>query len=189
MAGSPSERDGPARASCFNPALAAFPTRRVPIDRVVDLLPVSHAPERIDEYRRAMQRGERFPPIAVVRFAGRFCRRRTQALQRLPPAAGDEIVVEVWTRRRWLRDQCGTIAAQDAPAVEPAVAQRVDPQARARGDRLFWDTLGHWQPHGAVARAPLRGGASTTTGGDTPRRERTQVFRAPGARVLHSPVA
>src|SRR5262245_49152445 len=95
---------------CFDVARAAYPVRVLPPHRVVDLLPVSHAPERIAEYRLAMQRGERFPPIAVVRCGGRYLiadgHKRFSAYRQLTDA---DIAVEVWTWRRWLRDQAGQL--------------------------------------------------------------------------------
>jgi hypothetical protein len=142
---------------CFNPALAAFPTRRVPITAVVDLLPVSHAPERIDAYRHAMECGERFPPISVVRVAGRLLiadgHKRFSAYRSLPVT---EIVVEVWTKRRWLRDQRGQFLRKTRQQWTLLWRSAVDPQARVQAARLFWDTVGHWRRVGRSVARRLR---------------------------------
>lgn len=136
----------PSWGDCFDPALATFPTRRVSIDQVVDLLPVSHVPERIAAYRHAMECGERFPPISVVRVAGRLLiadgHKRFSAYRSLPVT---EIVVEVWTTRRWLRDQWGQLARKTRQQWHLLWRSVVDARARAQAARLFWDTIGHWR--------------------------------------------
>jgi hypothetical protein len=136
----------PPVGNCFNPALAVFPTRRVSIEQVVDLLPVSHAPERIAAYRHAMERGEQFPPISVVRVAGRLLiadgHKRFSAYRSLPVT---EIVVEVWTARRWWRDQWGQFVRKTRQQWTLVWRSAVDRRARAQATRLFWDTLGHWR--------------------------------------------
>jgi hypothetical protein len=97
--------------ACFDPARALLPVRLVPVARVVDLLAVSHAPDRIAAYRAAMQAGERFPPIAVLPFAGRYWiadgHKRWSAYRAL---GAREVWVELWTARRWLRDQGRQVA-------------------------------------------------------------------------------
>ena len=131
---------------CFDPALAAFPTCRVPIERVVDPLAVSHAPERIMAYRQAMERGERFPPISVVRLAGRLLiadgHKRFSAYRSL---AVTEIVVEVWTVRRWLSDQWEQFLRKTRQQWTLLWRSAVDHEARTQAVRLFWDTIGHWR--------------------------------------------
>lgn len=111
----PGAAGAPARfdpLACFDPACAEFPVRRVPVDRVVDLLAVPHAPERIAAYRSAMLAGERFPPIAVLALAGRYWvadgHKRWSAFRELGAC---EVPVEVWTGRRWVRDQAQQVAA------------------------------------------------------------------------------
>ena len=147
----PADRSGqvdgsPTLGDCFNPALAAFPTWRVRIDQVVDLLPVSHAPDRIAAYRHAMECGERFPPISVVRVAGRLLiadgHKRFSAYKSLPVT---DIVVEVWTTRRWLRDQCGQLLRKTRQQWSLLWRSVREPRARAQATRLFWDTIGHWR--------------------------------------------
>lgn len=85
----------------FDRARASFPTRVVPTARVLDLLQVTHDPEGVLAYQKAMLAGARFPPIAVVHFAGRYIiadgHKRFSAFLAL---AADEIVVEVWPWRR-----------------------------------------------------------------------------------------
>lgn len=140
---------------CFDPVLATAATRTVPINTVVDLLHVTHAPERIASYRVAMQRGDRFPPIAVVCIAGRFLiadgHKRFSAYRSLPVS---EIVVEVWTLRRWLRDQGRQFLHKTRQQWRVLSRSIVDRRARPQAARLFWDTVGHWK---RVGRSLTRG--------------------------------
>jgi hypothetical protein len=138
-------RDDDQRA-CFDPAQAEYPTRVLPLESVVDLLSVSHAAERIAEYRTAMQRGDRFPPIAVVRVGRRFLvadgHKRLGAWRAL---TRDPIVVQVWTLRRLLRDQWQQFTRKTRQQVRLARRSCSDPRARREARRLALDTLGHWQ--------------------------------------------
>ena len=131
---------------CFDRALAVAHTRALPIDCIVDLLPVSHVPERVEEYRRAMTRGDRFPPISVVRIAGRFViadgHKRFSAYASLPVTS---IVVEVWSIRRWLRDPGRQLRGKTRQQCTLAWQSIYDRGARARATRLFWDTISHWR--------------------------------------------
>lgn len=81
-------------------------TREVAIEAVTDLLTVTHAPERIAAYAGAMQAGARFPPIAVVRMAGRLLvadgHKRLAAARR---CGARTVLVEIWPWRRWASDQ------------------------------------------------------------------------------------
>jgi len=96
---------------CFDPAAAELPVCRVPANRVVDPLAVSHAADRVAAYREAMLAGARFPPIAVLPIAGRFWvadgHKRWSAYRTL---GASEVLVEVWTVRRWLGDQLRQVA-------------------------------------------------------------------------------
>ena len=93
---------------CFDPRLAGFPTLVLRIDELSDIYQVTHAAERVDEYRAAMIRGAKFPPISVVRLGGRFFvangHKRLNAYRALGYRM---IVVERWPVRRWLKDQTG----------------------------------------------------------------------------------
>jgi len=138
---------------CFDPARAEFAICVLAVDRVVDLLTVSHAPERIDAYRDAMRRGDRFPPIAVVRVGRRFLiadgHKRFSAYQAL---GGDHIVVEVWPLRRWLRDQWGQLTRKTRQQASVVWRSRTDPRARREAIRLAHDTIGHWRRVGRSLR-------------------------------------
>src|SRR2546422_10603444 len=91
--------------SCFDPAQAKSRTRLVPLDKIMDLLQVTHAPELVAEYRKAMEDGNRFPPIAVVALGKRLIiadgHKRFAAYKTLPVR---RILVEVWTMRTCLQD-------------------------------------------------------------------------------------
>ncbi len=91
---------------CFNPTVACFPIRILPVYQVIDLLACLPPTEVTGRYREAMLQGNRFPPVAVVRIGGRFFvadgHKRLTAYKSFGHA---EIPVEVWTRSRWLQDQ------------------------------------------------------------------------------------
>ncbi len=128
---------------CFDPTLAQLPTRALSLDDVVDVLTVSHSPERIAEYRARMRRGDRFPPISVIRLAGRFVvadgHKRLAAYRTL---GEPEIVVEVWTFSRFMRDQWAQMRA-NAKKNRRILATSVSNPAEA--GRLVQSTLLHWK--------------------------------------------
>jgi hypothetical protein len=129
----------------FDPTHADFPVETVGVDAVVDLLEVTHAPERIAEYARAMRRGERFPPISVVRL-GRWLfvadgHKRFSACRAL---GARHIPVEVWPVRRWLRDQREQLARKTWQQLRAVLLSGFDAGARADARRLIVDTRGHW---------------------------------------------
>jgi len=131
---------------CFDAELATAPTRTLSIDAITDLLHVTHAPEQIAVYRRAMERGDRFPPIAVVRLAGRyFVANGHKRLSAYRARRVDDIVVEVWPLHRWVRDQWEQLAHKSRQQWRLLWHSPFDAQARRQARRLFWDTLGHWQ--------------------------------------------
>jgi hypothetical protein len=130
----------------FDPALAEFPTRVVAIREVLDLLQVSHAPERIGAYRDAMQAGAVFPPISVIRVGGRYLiadgHKRFSAYRMLPV---NDILVEVWTLRRVGRDQWQQLGRKTRQQLALLRASAQDPSARRAVRRLALDTVGHWR--------------------------------------------
>ena len=186
----PDQRDrsdaSPSASDCFNPALAAFPTRRVAIDQVVDLLPVSHAAERIASYRHAMEAGDQFPPISVVRVAGRLLiadgHKRFSAYRSLPVS---DIVVEVWTTRRWLRDQWEQFVRKTGQQWSLAWRSAVDQRARGQARRLFWDTIGHWR---RVVLSIARRFAPASVAETPPPLSGTHVFFRLVRECTHSPI-
>ena len=133
-------------AACFEVADAEFPTRVVRIDEIVDLLAVSHAPERIAAYRDAMAAGVRFPPIAVLRCGRRYLiadgHKRFSAYRQLSAAP---LPVQVWTLRRCLRDQWVQLRRKTRQQADVLRGGARDPVNRRAAHRLFWDTVGHWQ--------------------------------------------
>lgn len=141
---------------CFDPGQARFPTRAVPQQRVIDLLPITHAPERIAVYREAMERGDRFPPVSVLRVGTRYFiadgHKRFSAYRALTTG---EVVVELWTVRRWLSDQARQLAQKTRQHLRLLVASCSDPKARAALTRLVGDTIGHWRRIGRSLRVHL----------------------------------
>lgn len=141
------------------PPLAAgeFPHLSVPIGELIDLLHVTHAPEVIEEYRLAILRGDRFPPLSVIRLAGRYFiadgHKRYSAYRAL---AQSHVEVEVWTTRRWLADQLGQLRRKLTHTGAVLWGSLSDGDARRQARRLFWDTVGHWQRIGRSLLAHLK---------------------------------
>ena len=96
----------PNLSHCFESGLASYPTRLLPIKRVIDLLHVTHSPMRVEEYRRAMLDGHRFPPVSVLRVGPYFLitdgHKRFSAYRSF---CRPHILVESWTLAKWLSDQ------------------------------------------------------------------------------------
>ena len=127
----------------FDPTRAVWPTIRLPVSAVQDLLMVSHAPEQIAIYRDQMRSGQRFPPISVIRLFGRYViadgHKRFAAFRML---AGRDIVVEVWPWSAWVADlwrQAVANARKNRTILELSVRR-----PRAAG-RLLLTTLLHWK--------------------------------------------
>ena len=131
---------------CFDPRLAPHPTRVVATAEVIDPLPVTHAAEVIAAYRDAMRRGAHFPPVSVVRLAGRYFvadgHKRFSAYRQL---GGREIAVEVWPWRRWLRDQAGQLGRSTRAQAGLLAGAIVDRRARHAARHQVVVTLGHWR--------------------------------------------
>jgi hypothetical protein len=142
----------------FDPAKALAATRVVPTDRIVDLLAVTNAPERVAEFRLAMERGERFPPIAVIPLGGRFFitdgHKRFTACRTL---VGPEVVVEIWGVRRLLADLWRQSRVQQRRLLEVFTGGPGDETARRRAVSLLAQNLAHWRRIGRSLWANLRG--------------------------------
>ena len=89
--------------NAFDPDLAAFHTIVLSCSDVIDPLAVTHAPARISEYRARMAAGDRFPPVSVLRMAGRYLlvdgHKRFNAYRAL---GHTHLIVEIWPLSRWL---------------------------------------------------------------------------------------
>lgn len=82
----------------------------VSLDRVVDLLHVTNAPELVEQYRAAMLTGDRFPPVSVVRLFGiLFLADGHKRFTAYAALGAPYILVEVWPKRRWLADQASQL--------------------------------------------------------------------------------
>jgi hypothetical protein len=131
------------RLQIFDAARAEFPTRVLPCSEVVDLIQLSHAPERVAIYRDRMQEGDRFPPISVIRVLGRYLvadgHKRFAAYRQL---GEPEILVEVWSYGRWLRDQWRQAIGNGRKNLRILVACFTRP---ADAWRLLQTTLLHWR--------------------------------------------
>jgi len=132
--------------SCFDPKLGSSPTRVVPIGRVVDLLLVTHAPERVECYRHAMLSGDRFPPISVLPLFGWFLltdgHKRFTAYKSLQIS---EMPVQVWT----LRQSIGHLGKQTLREASQGcrIVARLgrDPKAGAELKKFLWSRVVHYQ--------------------------------------------
>jgi hypothetical protein len=146
-------------AECFDTRLAENGTLTMRIEEVIDLLAVTHAQDRIEQYRRDMQAGARFPPVSVVRLAGRVFiadgHKRFQAFRAL---SDGDIPVEVWPRRRWLGDQWQQLRRKTRSQWSLLLRLPRDAAARTAARRLFWDTVGHWRRVLVSLRARAGGG-------------------------------
>lgn len=142
----------------FDSSLANSPTRTLPVARVIDPLPRSHVPERVEEYRRAMLQGDLFPPVSVIRFAGKFFladgHKRFAAYRMFAPR---HVTVEVWTHRRWVCDQAGQLVRNFR---KNGAILRLAFTNRREAARLLIATVGHWRRVALCLLAATRGPAA-----------------------------
>jgi hypothetical protein len=143
----------------FDPGLATVPTRLVPLRKVVDLLVVSNAPDRVAVYRAAMLAGDHFPPIAVLPLLGRFLvtdgHKRLAAYRELGQA---EIVVEVWTVGRLLRDLWQQSRVQQRRVWSVLRRLPRENAARREAAAMARQEAAHWRRIARSLWANLRGG-------------------------------
>lgn len=130
-------------ASPFDPGLATYRTIVLPCRAIVDLLPLSHVPERVAQYGHRMRSGDRFPPISVIRLFGRHViadgHKRFSAYLTLNEPC---IVVEVWPLGRWLRDQWDQAVGNARKNARIVSTSFTDPSAAWA---LLLTTLLHWR--------------------------------------------
>ncbi len=139
----------------FSPEKARGEPRRVRAAEVVDLLPLTHAPEVVQAYREALLSGDAFPPVAVVRLLGRWV--IADGHKRWSAAASlglDEVLVDVWPFRLLLADQFRQLAAGARKNGRFARGLLFD---REEARRIARDTLGHWRRVGASLLHLVRG--------------------------------
>jgi ATP-binding cassette, subfamily B, bacterial MsbA len=140
------ENNSRAEPDCFDPARADFPVIVVPVETVIDLLNQTHRPDRVAEFREAMNQGARFPPISVIRIGKRFIvtdghKRLSACKQRGMPY----VTVELWTVARWLADLRSQTVRKTSQVLVLAGRSTIDREARSAATRLFWDIVGHWK--------------------------------------------
>jgi hypothetical protein len=116
----------------FDAARARYRVKMVPL-----------AAERIVGYRDVMVRGGLFPPVSVVRFAGRLlladghkrlCAARDCGVRELP--------VEVWPWRRWWMDQAAQAAGHLRKTARILLLLPTRPRAAGA---LAATTVDHWR--------------------------------------------
>lgn len=166
MAGSlkPSE-DVAQTPECFDPSRSQYPVRVVAAARVVDLFTATHAPECIEDYRQAMARGDRFPPVSVIRLGTRFVIADGHKRYRACRAVGaGQIPVEVWPLSRLLSDQWHQFRHKTRQIVTVMGRAAQHREGRQEARRLYWDTIGHWRRIALSAAARVRRLASPALG-------------------------
>lgn len=130
-------------ATIFDPARAEHAVETVYVEQVIDPLRITHAPDCVAKYRAAMSRGDRFPPISVLRVGTRRVvvdgHKRFTAYQML---GHSQIVVEVWPLRQFLRDQWSQVVSNLEKNRRILYFAFVDPP---RAGRLMRSTLLHWK--------------------------------------------
>lgn len=135
----------PPLPTCFDPSLAQGNTHQVPIEGIIDLLHRGHRPDLVQQYRVAMCRGERFPPVAVLALGGRYLladgHKRFSAYREL---GHPEILVEVWSLRRWGADQWQQFCRKTRQQWSILRRLPYEPGAWEEARQLLRDTLLHW---------------------------------------------
>jgi subfamily B ATP-binding cassette protein MsbA len=139
----------------------------IPIDEVIDILHVTHAQDRIEEYRAALAGGAEFPPISVIRLAGRWFiadgHKRYCAYRLLNRS---HITVEEWTKRRWLKDQLGQFGRKTRQQIVLPILAIGNADARKKAKRVYGDTWGHFKRMGASLLTRRRSSALITLDGE-----------------------
>jgi hypothetical protein len=121
------------------------------VREVIDLIDITHAPDRVEEYRLRMEAGDLFPPVSVVVFGPWVLvadgHKRLSAYRSFERAT---IVVEVWPFSRWIGNQWQQVLDNARKNARIAKLLVSDPPAARL---LIATTLGHWR---RVASSLLR---------------------------------
>jgi ATP-binding cassette, subfamily B, bacterial MsbA len=155
----PHPRTEKSEVDCFDVSRAEGQTLETPIESVIDLLSATHAPEKIDEYREAMDRGATFPPIGVFKVGRVFV--VTDGHKRLSACKQRgmvRVMVELWTVSRLLADLWDQTVRSTRRLVSSLVHTTHDPESRRRLHRLYWDTVLHWKRLFVTLPTLVRGG-------------------------------
>ena len=146
------------RSDPFDPALARYPVREIPLDRVTDLLQITHDPKTVERYREAMRDGARFPPISVVRLPGGWVvadgHKRLAAYATLRPSS---ITVQVWPLRRLAVDLGRQLARSVARLLRVSSRALWTSDGRTEARTLARDTAVHWRRIGRSLWARISG--------------------------------
>jgi hypothetical protein len=142
----------------FDPGLARYRVRELPLDRIVDLLQVTHDPQTVAVFRQAMLEGAKFPPISVVPLGGRCVvsdgHKRLTAYSSL--WAGP-MVVEVWPLWRLGVELSRQLLRSFRRCLHIAVRAPWTREARGEARRMVRDTAFHWRRIANSLLARLRG--------------------------------
>ncbi len=129
-------------ARCFDTPRLGTRLRQVPLDAIVDLLPLTHSEDVIERYRARMIAGDLFPPIGVLPLFGRLViadgHKRYQAARRV---TSQPVTVEVWTYGRLLLDQWRQLRANSRKNARIVTSLFVQPSESLR---LARSTFQHW---------------------------------------------
>ena len=151
----------------FDPDLSDRPTQVIPVDQIVDLLRVPHAHDRIRMYRKAMEAGDRFPPISVVRLGRIFIiadgHKRFVACSEL---GLDDIEVELWGIGTLCKDLLAQMWSQIRKGATVISRLHHGPKARRRACWYFLSFFYHWKRmFKSFRRSPPPTGAGIKKGG------------------------
>jgi hypothetical protein len=137
-----SEASPPVPTDIFDATRARWPTRRVRVADIIDLLQVTHASDRIGDYAAAMRRGERLPPIAVFgRFGFWFVADGHKRLSAYRQFGQPWVLVECWPLGALLADLLRQ-AGKSWRRICAALAAL--PEDRQPAGLLLAHTLAHW---------------------------------------------
>jgi hypothetical protein len=141
----------------FDVNQACSPTHVVPVCRVVDLLSITHVPDRVEQYRDAMLRGELFPPICVLPLFGWFL--LTDGHKRFTAYKSfgeNQIVAQVWTLRRSVSHLGGQTLREAREGARIVSQLGRDPQAPVQLKKFLRSRVVHYRRLGRSLWARIK---------------------------------